>query len=418
MTELELRLQPDLQRFQHDWEQLSAFCDPDQAGFTRRPFTPHYAAARAWLTERMHQAGLEPAVDAAGNLVGRRPGREDLPAIVVGSHSDTVTGGGRFDGMVGVLGGLEVARLLAEHDVELDHPLQIVDMLAEEPTDFGISMVGSRGLSGSLDEDMLARSDGSGHTLADAVGSVGGDPDHILSARRRTGEIGLYLELHIEQGTVLEREDLPVGVVTAITGVNRFRIDIHGRPDHTGGTSMADRRDALTAAAEVIALVERHWNDGVGVGTIGRIDVEPNAINVIPGRVTLWLDMRSVDDDRLRQARTEVPAEIAGIASRRDLRIDVDELSWESPVPIDPAIVDDIASAIGATGYRAHRLPSLAGHDANQLAKVGPIGMIFVRCRDGRSHVPEEWADAADIGLGIEALTSVIRRFDCRPGIV
>ena len=263
---------PNLDRLQSDWERLSSFRAEGLPGWTRRPFTPAYRAARAWLADRMAAAGLTPEIDAAGNLIGRRAGRGrppvarapggpagELQPIMVGSHTDTVTGGGRFDGSIGVLGAIEIVRCLEEAQRELAHPLEVVDFLAEEPTDFGISTVGSRGLVGALGAEALGRRDPQGQTLAEAIASVGGRPELIAAAARRPGSVALYLELHIEQGPVLETEGLRLGVVTGLTGIARCRMLIEGRADHAGTTPMAARRDALAAAAEIVLALEALW---------------------------------------------------------------------------------------------------------------------------------------------------------------
>jgi N-carbamoyl-L-amino-acid hydrolase len=392
---------------QDDWQTLSTFRDPSLPGWTRRPFTEPYVRARAWLTERMRAAGLSVEVDAGGNLVGRRPGLEPgLPSIMLGSHTDTVTGGGRFDGMVGVLAAIDVARSVRD----LRHTLEIVDFLAEEPTDFGISTVGSRALAGALTSDMLAlRSDD--RSLAEAIASVGGRPDAIDSLQLR---VGMYLELHIEQGPLLEAEGLHLGVVTGITGISRFRVQVLGRPDHAGTMPMALRRDALAAAAEIVLAVERLWADGAGVGTVGRLCVEPNATNVVPGTVDLSAEMRSVDGAVLAERGAAFPREVQVVAERRHIQIEVQPLSAEAPVPIAADIQSVLAEVLESLGHPPRRLPSYAGHDGNQIAKIAPIGMLFIPSRAGRSHCPEEWTDLEDVAVGAQALREATLRFDAQ----
>jgi N-carbamoyl-L-amino-acid hydrolase len=355
----------------------------------------------------MQSAGLQTRVDEGGNLLGVRAGTDpSLKPIVIGSHSDTVTGGGRFDGMVGVLAAIEVARCL--RDTALRHTLEVVDFLAEEPTDFGISTIGSRAMAGALTPEMLAlRSDD--RSLADAITSVGGNPSPPSAPR---ADVALYLELHIEQGPVLESEGLHLGVVTAITGITRFRIVLTGRPDHAGTMPMHLRRDALACASEIVLALERLWQDSAGVGTVGRLHVSPNATNVVPGSVELLAEMRSVDAAALA-ARAEQFAQAAeAIATRRQLTASVTRLSHEEPVPISESIQSTLAAILESLGHPPRHLPSYAGHDANQIAKIAPIGMLFVPSKSGRSHCPEEWTDLADIALGAQVLGEAVLRFD------
>jgi N-carbamoyl-L-amino-acid hydrolase len=361
----------------------------------------------------MEEAGLSTSTDGGANLIGRREGRlPDLPPIVLGSHTDTVAGGGRFDGVIGVLGAIEVAQCLEGSQVELDHPLEVVDFLGEEPNDFGLSMVGSRVLAGTLDGRALARQNPDGQTLGEAIASMGGNPAEIGHSRRPRGSIGAYLELHIEQGPVLEAAACPVGVVSTITGVTRFLVRVDGRIDHAGGMPMGLRKDALAAAAEVVLAVENLWRDGAGVGTIGRILVSPNAINVIPGQVELLTDMRSVERDVLARRRDAWPPTVSAIGDRRGVQATVDLLSHEDPVPIGEGMQSLLETAARDAGIHPLRLPSFAGHDANQMAKLAPTGMVFVPSRGGRSHCPEEWSEMADVARGVEVLGRAVLRLD------
>jgi N-carbamoyl-L-amino-acid hydrolase len=354
----------------------------------------------------MADAGLAVSVDAGGNLIGRREGLEpDLPCLMLGSHTDTVVGGGRFDGIVGVLAAIETARCLPR----LRHPLEVVDFLAEEPTDFGISTVGSRAIAGSLSASMLAfRSDAASASLADAIASVGGRPDALVSRR----DVAVYLELHIEQGPVLEREGLHLGVVTAITGIARFSVRVVGRSDHAGTMPMSVRRDALAAASEMVLGLEGLWSDGAGVGTVGRVFVEPNATNVVPGAVEFTAEMRSVDPGVLRERQASFSSLVSSVAARREVAAEVSVLSSAPPVPVPDHVQSVLADVVSSLGHPARRLPSYAGHDANQIARIAPIGMLFIPSRDGRSHCPEEWTEAADVALGAQALTEAVRRLD------
>jgi N-carbamoyl-L-amino-acid hydrolase len=268
---------------------------------------------------------------------------------------------------------------------------------------------------GALDGGMLRRRDGQGRTLAEAIELMGGRPDEIPGARRDAGSVALYLELHIEQGPVLESEGLRVGIVTGITGIARYRIELRGRADHAGTMPMVGRRDALTAAAEIALALEALWQDGRGVGTTGRLSVAPNATNVVPGQVELWCEMRSVDGAILESRRWAFVEQAEEIAARRGIGGQIDPVSYEEPVPISEEIQDGFEQVVRALGLPVRRLPSYAGHDGNQMAKIAPIGMLFVPSRAGRSHCPEEWTDLADVALGAQALGEALLQFDARP---
>lgn len=294
------QLKPDERRIQSAVEALAGFVDESKPGWTRRPFTRWYEESRRWLTEQMTEAGLAVRIDAASNLIGRLPGTDDtLPPIVIGSHTDTVTGGGRFDGIIGVVAGLEIARLLQESGYRLRHPLEIVDFTAEEPSEFGISTIGSRGMVGNLSEAMLEQKDPNGLVLREALDSIGGRTSEMAAEARKPGDAALYLELHIEQGPVLEQTGHKLGAVTGIVGIHRHRIIIEGAPNHAGTTPMGLRADALAGFCEIGLAFERHCSahGRDAVGTIGRLANEPNASNVVPGRVIFELEIRSLDTE-------------------------------------------------------------------------------------------------------------------------
>src|ERR1700761_3366163 len=282
------------------WADVMALADITEPGrpFTRRSFTPLFLEGRAWLRQKFAEAGLTTRIDAAGNLIGRLEGRNPaLGVIAVGSHSDTVPSGGRFDGIAGVATGLEIIRALRDADVQLDHTLEIIDFLAEEPSEYGLSCIGSRGMAGGLDAKMLAMTEPGGEPLRDALRRVGGDPDALGLARR--DDIKAFLELHIEQGIVLESQSLDVGIVTSIVGIRRIEVLFEGEADHAGTTPLALRHDALVAAAATVVAVRRLAEelvaaaDGYFVATVGILTVEPLASNIVPGRARLIIDVRT-----------------------------------------------------------------------------------------------------------------------------
>ena len=376
-----------------DLEQLATFQDADAPPFTRRSFGPVYEQARSWLRERMEEAGLATRRDAAGSLIGHRPGTRDLPLLVVGSHIDTVHGAGRFDGALGVLAAVEIARVLGSSGYELSHPLEVVDFTGEEPNRFGSSCVGSRAWAGRLDARLLALTDPRGETLAEAMGRAGANSERVSEAVRESGSLAAYVELHIEQGPVLEKNELDVGIVNGIVGIRRIRARLTGQPSHAGTTPIGRRRDALAAASELVLAVEHEAREAAGelIGTVGRVLVEPNAPNVVPGFVELAFEVRSLDETRLDAAieRIETAGKEAGAARGVDVVFDV--LSELPSVVADPRVRSALENGAIEAGSRMMTMPSWGGHDASQIAHIAPIGMLFAPSRDGLSHHHDEW---------------------------
>jgi beta-ureidopropionase / N-carbamoyl-L-amino-acid hydrolase len=398
-------------------EALSRFTDPAKP-WTRRAFDVQFAKGRAWLEEEFKAAGLAVEVDAGGNLIGRTAGTgRDLGALVAGSHSDTVPGGGRFDGMLGVLAALEAAQSIREQQVCLLHPLEVVDFLAEEPSDFGISCIGSRSWAGVLTASDLARRLPPKVTLAAAIDSVGGTAGQLGEAIRGKDSVSAYVELHIEQGLVLAERKAEIGVVTAIVGIRRHEVTVVGRTDHAGTTPMSLRRDALVGAADFIRAVDqlarlRQAESPYLVATVGKLSLEPNAINAVPGSVCMILETRSTDEAALLQFEQELWSRIEGELHRRGLHLSRSLLSQTLPTTCSPLIQGTIEKASMAAGLGSTRLPSGAGHDGVFVARIAPMGMIFVPCRDGRSHTPEEWAEPGDCANGARVLAETLILLD------
>ncbi|MFZ4450972.1 Zn-dependent hydrolase [Salibacterium aidingense] len=402
-------------RVKEDIEKIATFINEQNTGWTRRPFTKEYAEARSWLREKMESIGLETYIDAASNLIGRLQGSSpDLPPLVIGSHTDTVSGGGRFDGIAGVIGGLEVVRVLQEKGISLHHPLEIVDFTAEEPSEFGISTIGSRGMVNNLTEEMLERADPDGKKLKEGIKEAGGRPERISAEARKKGDIAFYLEMHIEQGPVLEQKKATVGIVTGIAGIHRYRVKIKGSPGHAGTTPMKYRKDALQFASELTLLFDEYckkeWEEDV-VGTIGRFDVNPNASNVIPGEVVFDIDTRSLSTSVLEEMMSLYKREALDIADQKNMSLSFDTLSKSASIKIDPDVVSMMEEA-AQKSVHTHRLPSGAGHDANQMAEIGTSAMVFIPSKDGRSHCPEEWTDYEDVAAGIQSMVQIILRLD------
>jgi N-carbamoyl-L-amino-acid hydrolase len=400
-------------------EGLAAITDP-ASPFTRRSFSALHADGRSRLRTWFGEAGLTVGLDTAANLIGRRAGSEPgLRPLVAGSHSDTVPNGGRFDGIAGVVAALEVAHCLADHGHALRHPLEVIDFLAEEPSAYGMSCVGSRIMGGSLGRDGLNLTDPQDETLADGIRRMGGDPDHLAEAVREPGSIAAYMELHIEQGPVLENQGIAVGVVTGIVGITRYAVTVEGRADHAGSTPMDMRQDALTAAAHLVLKAEeeaRALNRSAGffVGTIGQLAVEPNAANVVPGRVRLTVEFRSASNadrqsfiDSLRRFAQEVAVETS-------VRITFERLSDAAPAICSDVVRDAIRDACATTGVACIDMASGAGHDAMHVANTGPMGMIFIPCRGGRSHCPDEWVEPKDLAAGAAVLLEALLALDSR----
>ncbi|MBI4200663.1 MAG: Zn-dependent hydrolase [Chloroflexi bacterium] len=407
-------------RVEEDLMALARMTDP-QLPYTRQAFTPYDREARQWLLAKMEQVGLEVRIDAAANIIGRRKGRRSGgPVIMLGSHIDTVRAGGRYDGMVGVIGALEVIRCLNEAGWTSQHSLEMVSFTCEEPTAFGLSPMGSRAMAGTLAaEQVLAARGPEGNNLAESLAYVGGDAHGLGQTRRRPGEIAGFLELHIEQGPVLEREGLPIGVVTAIAAPCRGRATLVGEANHSGATMMHERHDALCGAAEVVLAVERACSaPGVTdtVGTVGYLNVSPNMVNVIPGKVGMQVEVRSTRQDFLDMVRAQVEQSLYAVAERRGLEASLEWLACEQPVPIPEHMQGLIQQACDELGIRWMPLPSRASHDAARIASITPIGMVFVPSRAGKSHTPEEWTDFDHIARGVAVLGRALMKLDARFG--
>ncbi|MGE0803562.1 MAG: Zn-dependent hydrolase [Lautropia sp.] len=417
----ETRLPPiDEQRLWRRVETLASFTTPE-VPWTRRAFSPLFRQARAWLRQEFADAGLAVVQDAAGNLIGRRPGLEDGRApIATGSHCDTVVGGGRFDGIIGVLAGLEVAQALRDAGHALRHPFEVIDFLSEEPTDHGISCVGSRGMVGLLDHDMLAAIDPGGASLAQALTAIGGDPSALSRPLRNPGDLTAFVELHIEQGPVLESHRLPIGVVTGIVGIRRVMIRVAGRADHAGTTPMDIRCDALVGAARIISEVRRLaciLGDGPDyvVATIGRLSVVPNAPNAVPAVVEMTLEVRSDRTEVLERFPEDLMGAVRADLDALRVSASVGQLSRSRPTECSAPVMAAIQRAADGLGYRTMTLPSGAGHDSTYVAMLAPVGMIFVPCLDGRSHCPEEWIEPSQLSAGARVLYQTICELDRDP---
>jgi allantoate deiminase len=384
---------------------------------TRRFATPALEAATSVVEGWMGDAGLATRRDAVRNLFGRYEGsKPDAPAFLLGSHLDSVPDGGRYDGPLGVLTALAVVERLSARGVRLPFALEVCAFSDEESVRYGTTYLGSSAVAGAFDEAWLDRVDRDGIAMRDALREIGGDPDAIDSCARDAASTVGWLELHIEQGPALESEGLPIGVVTGIQAQVRHAWEIRGTAGHAGTTPMAGRRDALAAAAELVLAIEEIGRETPDlVATVGVLDAEPGAMNVIPGRVVLTSDIRHPDDARLVFALTAVDDAAAGIASRRGLPITATELSGDPSVPCDARLRAVLADAIGAEGFPARDLPSGAGHDAAALARICPVAMLFLRCEGGISHNPAENVDVLDVAIALDVMERAILDLGMRP---
>ena len=406
----------DRERLWADVMALAAITDP-QRPYTRRSFSPLFVEGRAWLRDRLAAAGLKVRIDPGGNLIGRMEGNKPaLPAIMLGSHSDTVPSGGRFDGVAGLVAALEVTRALGAGD-RPRHALEVVDFLAEEPSEFGVSCVGSRAMAGLLLPDMLDYTAAHGERLGDAIDRIGGATKRLAEARR--SDIAAYLELHIEQGVVLESKQVDVGVVTDIVGIARLEIVFQGAADHAGTTPMTLRRDAAVAAARSIAFAAERATAlsqagrGHFVATAGTVGIEPNTANVVPGRARIVFDIRAEDRELSQGFIAELNKSTAAIAKEcRVERTRFALLSDVAPVACDTRLEDTLARAAARLGLSVLRLASGAGHDAAFVAGIAPSAMLFIPCRGGKSHAPDEWAEPSALAAGASVLLETVRVID------
>lgn len=380
---------------------------------TRLAFSPPLLRANALVQGWMRQAGMTARIDAAGNVIGRYEGAAPgAPALVLGSHLDTVRDAGRFDGMLGVVAGIACVAELAREGARLPFAIEVMGFNDEEGVRFGTSIGGARAVAGRFDPAALTRRDAEGITLAEAMTAFGLDPARIQEAARDPAEILAYLELHIEQGPVLESEGLALGCVTSIAAAQRATVTLQGEAGHAGTVPMKQRRDALTAAAECILAVEAIARETGIVGTVGELLVLPGASNVIPGRTQFSLDLRCGEDAPLALAASRIAAACRGIATERGLTLDWEALSARDATPCAPWIMDRIDAAIGTVQNQGRRLPSGAGHDALAMGRLAPFGMIFVRSRGGISHNPAEMTSTPDLALAASALLHLVRHFD------
>jgi N-carbamoyl-L-amino-acid hydrolase len=398
------------ERLNRHMAELSRFGRTEAGGVNRVAYSDADREARAHVTQLMRAARLEPSVDAAGNIIGRRAGRDaSLKPILFGSHVDSVPDGGNYDGPVGTLAAIEVAQTLAEQGVVTRHPLEVTVWQNEEG-----GLYGSTAVALGLSAKELANVSRSGKTVADGIRFLGGDPARLSEVRRRKGDVAGYLELHIEQGGTLEKEQVAIGVVEGIVGIGQWEVTVTGFANHAGTTPMPGRQDALLAAARFVDMVHRVVTTTAGrqVGTVGRIQAFPGAPNVIPGRVVCTLELRDLDAAKIAALYERIRGEATRIGEATRTTFAYTELHTNIPAPSDPRVRALIEASARELGLSTRVMPSGAGHDAQAIAQLGPMGMIFIPSVGGISHSPKEFSRPADITNGANVLLHTLLRLD------
>jgi beta-ureidopropionase / N-carbamoyl-L-amino-acid hydrolase len=381
---------------------LSEFGKNPEGGVSRVAYSDADKAARVVVVDWMRAAKLEPSIDFAGNIIGRRAGSDaSLRPLLFGSHIDSVPSGGNYDGQVGSTSAIEVAQTLAEHSIVTRHPLEVVIWQNEEG-----GLFGSRSVSGQVMPAELKTISNSGKTVEDGIRFIGGDPSRLAEVKRAKGSIAGYFELHIEQGGTLDAAKIDIGVVEGIVGIKQWEVTVTGFQNHAGTTAMDQRHDALLSAARFIEMVNRAVRGipGRQVGTVGKIQAFPGAPNVIPGKVVCTLELRDLDDAKIDSMYATIRKEADAIGKMNGTQFAYTELHVNVAAPTDPRMRKIISDAATSLGLSTRQLPSGAGHDAQAMAVIGPIGMIFIPSIGGISHAPKEFSKPADIANGANVL--------------
>ncbi|EGO62421.1 Zn-dependent hydrolase [Acetonema longum] len=383
-----------------------------QQGMDRQAFTEADRQARQYVTDLMGEIGLTVREDAFGNLIGRLPGKNpEAAAVVTGSHIDTVPEGGKYDGIVGVAGGLYALKELKGRG-PLTHPLEVIVFMAEESSRFGFATMGSKVMAGQMNLLSWSKAkDQDGVKLSEALAGWGLDMNKLASAKRAPKEMKAFVEMHIEQGPVLERIGKKVGVVTAIAAPTRMKITVEGFAAHSGTTPMDERQDALVSAARIVLAVRESAMDQVHrgtVGTVGVLKVHPGAMNVVPGMVEMWVDIRGVDHDSIIECLQDIKDQVSTIADEQETPVSIAVMASDKPVILAEEIIDTIEDACDTLNIAYHRMHSGAGHDAMNIAALTPTGMIFVPSHKGISHNPDEYTSEEDIAAGVQVLTETL----------
>jgi N-carbamoyl-L-amino-acid hydrolase len=404
----------NLFRFKKDFEEMSQIGRNPEGGASRLAFSLQDQAARKFIRKKMHEAGLDVYQDPAGNIHGLRAGAETGPTVATGSHSDSVENGGHFDGVVGLLGAIEVMRALNDAGIQTRRGLEVICFLAEEPNSFGLSCFGSRALSGKLNDSLIfGRCDRAGQSLSTALQSMGVSPEAILDLNPQNFRYHAFIEVHVEQGKTLCKEKIPLGLVTDIVGAYRYRVKFVGQADHSGGTPMDERRDALVAAAEAILAVERicrKYQTQDIVGTVGVINVSPGMINVIPGECEIIIEVRGRVHFPKSIPVGEIKEALQNLSRQRGVEVHIETLMEDESQSVSPRVLQTLEQSVKELGYPYLMIPSRTGHDAMHMAALADVGMIFLPSREGIGHHPSEWTDMEDIEKGLQLLAAALVR--------
>jgi hydantoinase/carbamoylase family amidase len=394
-------------------EKLSTFNSSPEYGTTRVLFTEPELQAREYIKSEMKNAGLEVREDAIGNIFAKLEGEEkDLPVVWTGSHIDTVLNAGNFDGMAGVIAGIEALRVIKESNSKVKRSIEVLVYTSEEPTRFGLSCLGSRAMAGKLSlEEAGNLKDEEGKSLTEVLESLGYNLDEFDKIPVKKGDVHAAVELHIEQGGVLERIGKTIGVVKGISGPSAFNVTIKGMQSHAGGTPMIFRKDVIPACCEIALEIERVSKESASedtVATVGKIDVLPNASNVISGEVVFSIDIRDVDDEVKRDCIEKIFKFIKEVEERRGLKIEIEKVNDDLATPSDEGILKVLDEVCEERSIDYHKMVSGAYHDSMMVGKFAPMAMLFVPSQNGISHSPDEWTEYEDIARGTDVLASAL----------
>lgn len=399
-------------RIKKDIEELAKFNSSNDGGLTRFSLTEEDRLAREYLKEQLEKLDVKIYEDNAGTLFARREGTDpDAPVIMIGSHFDSVKNGGNFDGPAGVIMALEIFRALEDNKVKTRYPLEFVAMIEEEGGRFGSGVFGSRAMVGLVDYEQLERNkDKDGISMAQAFRDFGFEPEKVAEAKRNREDVKAFIELHIEQGPILENEGKDVGIVDFIVGINEFKVQVNGRPDHAGTTPMDMRADALGVASKVVAEIDSYpvpENNGT-VATVGVLEIKPGAANIVPAQAIFTVDIRSKDEASISNVKKKIMDKLDALTKDTDVTYTVTEMLDVKPVKMNEEMVELFKESAEGKGFSYRNMLSGAGHDAMVMSAVTEVGLIFVPSKDGRSHCKEEWTDYDQLQKGIELIYDTI----------
>jgi len=405
-------MQTNLLRIKKDLEELAKYNATPGNGLTRFSLTEEDQKARKYLKKEMKLLGIEVYEDAAGTIIGRIEGEiKDGPVVMLGSHFDSVKNGGNFDGSAGVITGLEVARVIKENNIKTKYPIEIIGMIEEEGGRFGSGVFGSRAMVGKVTKEQLINNkDENGVSMYDAMQDFGINPEDIDKAKRDKSKLRAFIELHIEQGPILEKFNQNIGIVDFIVGIHEFKVIIKGRPDHAGTTPMDMRANPLDTAAKVISRISDYAkNAGEGtVATVGVLNVKPGAANIVPSEVMFTVDIRSKNSDCIDKVGKEIEELLKVETEDTEVKYEIVNMLNVKPVKLSEHIIEKFSNNCEKLGFSNRKMLSGAGHDAMIMAEITDVGLLFVPSKDGRSHCPEEWTDYEDLQKGIEVVLNTV----------